>query len=321
MSGKNKKWLWTGVIVVLCGVIFGALKFKRSEPKSYDEYQIKKGNLLITTVSTGTVQPKNRLEIKPPIAGRIDEVLIQEGEKVEKGQILAWMSSTERAALLDAARSQDKTEVKKWESLYRPTPILAPLEGTIILRNIEAGQTVTNSDAILVMSDKLIVKAQVDETDMALIKLKQNAYVTLDAYSSEVIPATVDHIAYESTTTNNVTTYAIDVLPNTSSEILRAGLTANITFAVEEKENVLLLPTEFISYTSGKTTVLVKEVENKGAMIEKDVRLGLSDGKQSEVLKGLQEGDTVLVEKLSSSAKKSSRAFGQPNFRGGSRKR
>jgi macrolide-specific efflux system membrane fusion protein len=50
--------------------------------------------------------PQNRLEIKPPIAGRAEEVLVNEGELVKAGQIIAWMSSTDRAALLDAARAQ-----------------------------------------------------------------------------------------------------------------------------------------------------------------------------------------------------------------------
>ena len=53
-----------------------------------------------------------------------------------KGQILAWMSSTERAALMDAARSKGPEEVSRWEELYRPTPILAPIRGTVISRNI-----------------------------------------------------------------------------------------------------------------------------------------------------------------------------------------
>lgn len=312
MIDSNKKWIGFVVVFALIISIFLIFRFKSDKSKTYDEYQIKKGNLVLTAISSGTVQPKNRLEIKPPVAGRIDEVLVAEGEKVKKGQILAWMSSTERAALLDAARSQDQQEVKKWEALYRPTPIISPLDGKIILRSIEAGQTVTNADAILVMSDRLIVKAQVDETDMALIRLNQNANITLDAYSDVIIPAVVDHIAFESTTTNNVTTYIIDVLPKESSPILRAGLTANVVFAVDEKKDIVLVPIEFVTYQDGQPKVLVK---NGHSIITKDIKLGTTDGKFSEVLDGLSEGEIVLVEKLEASTKDSTRAFGQPNFK------
>src|SRR3954470_5738623 len=93
----------------------------RSPKVTYREVPVKRGDLQITVLATGTVQPENRLEIKPPIAGRIEQVLVQEGQNVKKGQLLAWMSSTERAAMLDAARSQGPAEVKKWEQLYRPT--------------------------------------------------------------------------------------------------------------------------------------------------------------------------------------------------------
>jgi macrolide-specific efflux system membrane fusion protein len=59
-----------------------------------------------TVEATGTIVPLNRVEIKPPIAGRIERLLADEGDSVREGQILAWMSSDDRAAILDAARAQ-----------------------------------------------------------------------------------------------------------------------------------------------------------------------------------------------------------------------
>jgi macrolide-specific efflux system membrane fusion protein len=116
--------------------------------------------------------------------------------------------------------------------MYQAAPIVSPINGTIISRNAEAGQTITTSDAILVMSDLLIVKAQVDETDMAQIKLKQEAEIILDAYPKTTIPAKVDKIAYEAETVNNVTNYKIDLIPHHPTELMRSGMTANVTFFV-----------------------------------------------------------------------------------------
>src|SRR6185436_13241208 len=101
------------------------------------------------------------------------------GDWVKKGQILAWLSSSERAALLDAARARGPEEVKKWEELYKPTPMLAPIAGTLIARNFEPGQGVNASDGVLVLSDRLIVRANVDETDIAQLRVGQAARLTL----------------------------------------------------------------------------------------------------------------------------------------------
>jgi len=312
----KRKWIWIGSAVVVIAVGIWFWKGRSSSHVAYQEFQAERGDLAITVLSTGTVQPENRLEIKPPVAGRIDQVLVKEGQKVTKGQVLAWMSSTERAALLDAAQAQGPEEVKRWEELYRPTPVLAPLSGTLILRSIEAGQTVTNTDAILVMSDRLIVTALVDETDMAQIKLKQKADIVLDAYPNDKIDATVSQIAYEAKTTNNVTTYDINVLPKTIPPFMRSGMTANVTFYVDSRKDVLLIPTEAVNYHNGEPSVLVRDPKDPSTPIDRPIQLGLSDGRQSEVLDGLKEGDTVLSRKLVSGQKSSAvNPFGRPKIR------
>src|SRR6185295_1884406 len=112
-------------------------------------------------------------------------------------------------------------------------PVLAPIDGTIILRNVQQGQTFAGTDALFVMSDRLTVKAQVDETDIAQVALKQAAKITLDAYPQKEFPASVDKIAYDATTVNNVTTYIVDVLPENTPDFLRSGMTANVNFLID----------------------------------------------------------------------------------------
>src|ERR1041385_3591306 len=100
-----------------------------------------RGSLRLTVQATGNVQPLNKVEILPPVAGRIDKIVALEGAHVKKGQVLAWMSSSERAVLLDNARSKGPDEVKYWEEAYSPTPIIAPVDGLVIARNVVEGQT------------------------------------------------------------------------------------------------------------------------------------------------------------------------------------
>jgi len=290
---KNK------IILVIVFVIIGAslaIYFfnRKSTGVEYRMARISSGNITIKILSTGTVQPENRLQIKSPVSGRVDQVLVREGDKVKKGQIIAWLSSTERAALIDAARTQGASEIKKWEDeFYKPTPLVAPISGMIIQRNVEPGQTFTTSDAVLVMSDRLTIKAQVDETDLAQIHLKQKAEITLDAYPDRILAAKVDQIAYEAKTVNNVTTYVIDVLPDEKIEDMRSGMTANVTFVGKTKEKILLIPNEFIKYANGKPTAIIKGEANKN--IVRDLQLGISDGKMTEILSGLELNETVVL--------------------------
>ncbi|OFZ18490.1 MAG: macrolide transporter [Bdellovibrionales bacterium GWB1_55_8] len=298
----KKKWILSAVLLVamVVGISLWARK-KNTLDLDVREVPVARGDINVTILATGIVQPKNRLEIKPPVAGRAEKILAREGERVRKGQILAWMSSTERAALLDAARAKGQEEVTRWEEYYKPTPVVAPIDGTIILRNIESGQSFTNQDAIFVMSDRLSVKAQVDETDLAQIRLGQPAIVTLDAYPSDEIEAAVRQIAFDAKTVNNVTTYIVDVIPERTPPHMRSGMTANVRFDVSSAENVLFAPTEAIRLSGDKQVVRVRGPKN--ASIEREVATGLTDGKRTEVLSGLQEGDILLITGIKSGNK------------------
>lgn len=315
----KKKFIYGGITAVII-VIASYYLFFRSETLkvTYRNEAAALGDVTVEVTSTGTVSPENRVEIKPPVAGRVEEVLVREGQKVYRGQVLARMSSTERAALLDAARSEGPEELKRWQESYKATPILAPINGTIILRSVEAGQTFANTDSVFTLSDRLTVKAQVDETDIGKIKLKQPATLSLDAYPDTKIPAVVDQIAFDAKTVNNVTTYLVDVLPSNVPENMRSGMTANVTFVVAQKTQVLLVPNEALKVDGDKFYVQVDGAK-KNEPQSLAVVTGLSDGKYTEIVSGLTEGQQVLIAELNADAsKKTSSPFGMP--KGPSRK-
>ncbi|MDO9572995.1 MAG: biotin/lipoyl-binding protein, partial [Candidatus Omnitrophota bacterium] len=164
----NKK-LKIGLVLigVLIVVVFIVLRLR---PKVDTDNIIKEISPAIGTIetvisTTGSILPKNRLEIKPPVNGRVESVLVKEGQKVKIGDTLAWMSSTERAALLDAAMTQGKEKLEYWQEAYKPIALLSPIDAEVIVATTLAGQTVTTADAVVVLSDELIARAQVDETD------------------------------------------------------------------------------------------------------------------------------------------------------------
>lgn len=292
---KKKIGLWAGVILLAAGG-WGIWKWieKKNEPPPFREVQASRGDLEIMVLATGIVKPENRLELKPPIAGRVESILVEEGQSVKRGQILAWLSSSERAALLDAARAKGSTELAHWEDLFKPTPLLAPLSGLIIVKNVVPGQAVTAADSVLVMSDHLIVNTQVDETDIGQVKLGQKVSITLDAYPGREIPGVVTRLAFESKTVNNVTIYEVQVLPDHVPDFMKSGMTANVKFIVKERKGVLLLPAQAVRQEEKKTSVLLPNPEG-GPPKKQEVTVGSTDGKNIEILSGLQEGEAVLL--------------------------
>jgi len=282
------------ILAVSAFVIFKIIKNKSSGKEITQEINPTIGTIQTFISTTGTVLPKNRLEVKPPVGGRIESILVKEGESVKAGQTLAWMSSTERAALLDAAQGQSEEKLKYWKEAYKAIPLLSPIDGEVIVATTQPGQTVTTADAVIVLSDHLIVRAQVDETDIGKIKLAQEAMITLDAYPDTKIKSSVEHIYYESKTVNNVTIYEVDLLPTDTPAFFRSGMNATIDFKAEGKENTLLIPVNAVHKEKNTSYVLLKQEGSKEA-VKRAVELGLTDDKNFEVISGVEAGDKIIV--------------------------
>ncbi|MBU1006131.1 MAG: biotin/lipoyl-binding protein, partial [Candidatus Omnitrophica bacterium] len=127
---KNKNKIITAVILIFIVILLFKVSGKGQEAGTNSSGSIIQpviGDVSVTVSTTGIIEPQNRLEIKPSISGRIEDILVREGDRVEIGDILAWMSSTERSALMDAARSQSSEALKYWEEAYKKTPIISPI--------------------------------------------------------------------------------------------------------------------------------------------------------------------------------------------------
>ncbi len=278
--------------------------------------RVTRGNLQVTVQDTGNVQPLNEVQIIPPVAGRVDQILVDEGAHVKKGQVLAWMSSSDRAALLDMARAKGPQELKYWEDVYKPTPIVAPVSGMIINRNVVEGQTVSQSTDVYDMSDRLIVVADVDETDLGRISDGQKALVTVDAYPEMPFACRVMMITHEAVKVNNVVCYYVKLSPENAPAELRAGMTANVNFIVKDDRGVLLLPAWAVKGAENTSLSLLVQNDPKKPAQKTRVSLGDADGSNVEVLSGLSEGDTVLVSSLSLGSVNDSSIF-SPHFNHG----
>jgi len=323
-----KKAIIIGIIVIVLVAGFFVVKKSKKPVLSGQEIQPETGAISLEFRVTGEVQPRNRLEIRPQVSGRLDDILVVEGSIIKKGQIIAWMSSTDRAALLDAARAKGEEELKKWEDIYKPTPIIAPINGFVIARNKEPGQTVSGGDVILVMADELIVQANVDETDLRNIRLDQKIIMSLDAYPDKKFGGIIEHIAYEAVPVGNVTVYPVKIRPLQLQNIFRSGMSATIEVVAQAKNNVMLLPSDAITDKNGKKFVTVKlngqknvkrDKSKSGQLTEqREVEVGINNGKKVEIISGITINDIVVLPDVASSSSNAGRRFGgMPGLGGG----
>jgi membrane fusion protein, macrolide-specific efflux system len=276
-------------VVALLGITLSCSS-KKSSDEQVETTPVARDTVRTVVQATATATPEHKLEIIPTSSGRAETVEVDMGQKVKQGQILLWMSSTERASMLDAALAKGQKELEFWKDVYKATPIVAPLDGMIISRNVVPGQTLTTTTNVFVMSDRLIIEADLDETDLGKVKLDQPVDVTLDGLPDLRLHGKVYKIAYASTTVSNVTTYKVDVLLDQTPDDMRSGMTANVTFITAEHKDVLTVPATAL-HEGNQVFVLDAKTQKVAA---RDVKIGLNNGKTAEVLSGLTEGELVV---------------------------
>jgi len=292
-----KRWKGLLLPVLLAGggfLVYGHLSHGNREPVAYEAVPFRREPVEVCMESTAVVEPRNRVEIKPPIGGRIEEVLVDEGDRVTRGQIVGWMSSTERATLLDAARAQGEEMFRKWEDVYKPTPLIAPFSGTIIAREAELGQTVTTQDVTLVLSDRLIVNAQVDETDIGRVRAGAKVTCTLDAYPDVTVDGKVRRIAYEAVTVSNVTVYEVEIEPERVPACMKSGMTATVRFRIAAVDDTLTLPASAVLSRDGKRLVMLDDGNPETPPEPFRVLTGLESNGWVEILAGLRGDERVV---------------------------
>jgi macrolide-specific efflux system membrane fusion protein len=261
-------------------------------------------DLTVSIQSTGVIEPENRVSILPPVAGRVEEILVDEGDDVKKGQRVAIMSSTNRAALVDLAKARPGEDRKLLENTYLPTSVFAPVAGQIITRSVVAGQTVSQTTVLFELSDRLIVRAEVDETDLSGIAVGMAAQITVDAFRDLSIDAKVLRIAHQSKIVNNINIYDVLLAMSNQARSLRSGMTANINFLKETLKGVLTLPVWALQAGDGKTSPLHTE---SGDIVT--VKLGASDGQYTQI-EGLSPDQAVYIQEVALKEKNPSGIFG-----------
>ncbi|SDT90178.1 membrane fusion protein, macrolide-specific efflux system [Verrucomicrobium sp. GAS474] len=280
-----------GVVLIAAVVLFflfrpGGLV---SGGEAYEYLQAGRAPMRVTLREGAIIQPEHRLNVTPPIAGRIDSVAVLNGDLVKQGQILGWISSTNRAALMDAARAAGGKEIAFWDDVFKPAPLIAPLDGRIISTAVVPGQVVQAAQAVFTMSDHLIVQSNVDETDLKSVWVGQEVEITFDSFPDMVLKGTVHDIAYDATIVNNVTTYLVNIFLTETPTLIRSGVSANVFLIVSDRKDVLQVPTDALT---PENEVLVVPGKGETPILRK-IEVGATNGQFTEVVSGLDEGDWI----------------------------
>lgn len=192
--------------------------------------------------------------------------------------------------------------------------ITSPIDGTVISKSVEEGQTVAasfNTPELFTIAKDLTnmqVVANVDEADIGNVKEGDRVTFTVDAYPDDTFEGTVKQVRLEATTTNNVVTYEVVISASNADLKLKPGLTANVTIYTQERSGVLAVANKALRFTPTKETVgkNMKIVDCKGknkvwtlnsnTLTAHPVTIGQSDGINTEITKGLKQGDKIVTE-------------------------
>ena len=175
--------------------------------------------------------------------------------------------------------------------------ITSPLSGTIMTLGYSAGDEISSNTAIAIISNPLeaYISVSIVQEDITSLELEQAAQITLDAFPDQIFTGKLDSMSVQPSRTGGSTvSYTVNSLFDAPSEKFFEGMTGDVTFITTQLKDVLIVTNRAIVNTDGVQTV--KVMLEDGAIEEREITTGFSDGRNVEVLSGLQEGDTVLIE-------------------------
>ncbi|MGD8736640.1 MAG: efflux RND transporter periplasmic adaptor subunit, partial [Anaerolineae bacterium] len=180
------------------------------------------------------------------------------------------------------------------------TELTAPHAGTITLVGIKEGELSGGQPAFFLTDlSQYHIEVTVDEIDIGRVAEGQAVTITLDALPDETLSGYVDHIADTAQLDTGVVTYAVTIRLNPTTAPLRVGMTTNVDIVTEERDDVLLVPNRFIRIDRTTGQAFVERAQ--GDQVQPiEIQIGLRDETSSEVLAGLEEGDTVVLVQQSS---------------------
>lgn len=234
----------------------------------------------------------------------------------DKGLISA--NDFEQARLsYEQAQQQVQTStqsVNKAQTNLGYATITSPIDGVVLSKSVEEGQTVAasfNTPELFTIAQDLTdmrVIADIDEADIGDIRVGERVEFTVDAYPDDTFQGSVTQVRQVATTESNVVTYEVVISAPNADLKLKPGLTANVTIYTREMNNVLTVPTKALKFTPNEKLLTPEQTiqdcqgKNKVWVLEGNtfkaipVETGVAGGQNTEIIRGLKAGQKVITE-------------------------
>ena len=248
-------------------------------------------------------------------------------------------SAAAQVHVAKAQVEQARAALRLEETNLRYTRILSPVDGIVISRNVDIGQTVAASFQTPTLFNiaqdltRMQIDTSVDEADIGRIRMDQPVRFSVDAYPDILFEGRVSEIRNAPTTVQNVVTYTVIIKVDNPEHKLKPGMTANVSIVTATQTGVLRIPNAALRFrwTAEKAVATVKKPEPPADgvarrvqslwILERDkprrvqAELGISDGRFTEVRSGdLKEDDAVIIEATGAAQKNQSTGFAGPGF-------
>ncbi len=228
-----------------------------------------------------------------------------------------------QAKLSEAAANvaQAQAAVDRNEEQLANATIRAPINGTVLTRDVEVGSPVSSilnmgSAATLVMTlgdiNQVFVRGKVDEVDIGRVRLGQTARITVETFKDRKFEGRVTQVSPIGAEKDNVTTFEVKVSIDNPGNELKANMTANAEIVLEEFANSLIIPESAISYDAKRNpTVDLVDPGAKGGKRKVTIKTGVGNGTKTQVVEGLKQGDKIVLPELTVVDRRIGRSVGR----------
>jgi HlyD family secretion protein len=245
-------------------------------------------------------------------------------------QLSLYNQAVAQVALDRAAIQQQEATLNSAELNLNYTNIVSPVDGTVVSRNVDQGQTVAASyqtpTLFLVAQDltKMQVDTNVSESDIGDVRMGQSVDFTVDAYTTKTFRGNVAQVRKAPITVQNVVTYDVVIGVANPELLLMPGMTANITIVTDRRDNVLRVPERALAFSPHHAASPGANlgqgwrgsrvwVDGAGKVHPVRITRGLDDGNYVEVVDGdLKPGDLVVVDSIKPEADQTSHSLSSP---------
>jgi HlyD family secretion protein len=314
-------WLGAALAVVLFTIAYQWFRSGReAQTPRFATERVVRADLLVTVAATGNLQPTNKVDVGSELSGTIEAVLVDDNDRVKKGELLARLdmsklrdqaaksraavaSAQARVLQAQASVAQSRSNLARLREVARlsggkvpaqaeidtaeanlaradadqaaahaavaearavasadetnlvKAHIRSPIDGVVLARKVEPGQTVAASfqaPVLFTLAENLSqmeLQVDVDEADVGQVRSGQRASFTVDAYPGRVYPARIDRVGYGSQVKEGVVSYLTVLTVDNADLTLRPGMTATAAIVTAERENVLLVPNAALRFS------------------------------------------------------------------------